>query len=58
MLYKKNIELNRSPSCEIVIYNGKKSALNETRQNGFVDLKKLPNELKCRKKVKFKYTEP
>ena len=35
----------------------KKSALNETHQNGFVDLKKLPNELKCRKKLKFKYTE-
>ena len=40
------------------IFTEKKSALNETHQNGFVDLKKLPSELKCGKKLKFKYTEP
>ena len=35
----------------------KKWALNETYQNGFVDLEKLSNEFKCRKKLKLKYTE-
>ena len=41
-----------------ILYTGKKSALNETHQNGFVDLKKRPNELICRKKLKFRNTEP
>ena len=40
------------------LYAEKKSVLNEIHQNGFVDLKKLSNELKYRKKLKFKYTEP
>ena len=39
-------------------YTEKKSALNETHQIGFVDLKKLHNELKCRKKLIFKSTKP
>ena len=39
-------------------YIEKSSALNETHKNGFVHLKKLPNELKGQKKPKFKYTEP
>ena len=42
----------------MLCYTGKKSAPNETHQNGFVDLKKLPNELKRRKKLKLKNTKP
>ena len=44
-------------SKNVLLYTEKKSALTETHHNGFVDLKKVPNELKCRQKVKFKYTE-
>ena len=52
----------RKNTSEYIIFASpnteKKSALNESYQNGFVDLKKLPNELKCQKNLTFKYTEP
>ena len=39
-------------SWNIHTYTEKKSTLNETHQTVSVDLKKLPNELKCRKETK------
>lgn len=40
------------------IYTVEKSVLYGTSQNGFVDLKKLPNKFECRKKHIFKSTKP
>ena len=40
------------------VHTIKKSVLYRTSQNGFVEIKKLPDEFKCQKKLILKSTEP